>query len=244
MPDMNGFEVLSKLKSSSTTINIPIIFLTSMANPEDEERGLTLGAVDYITKPINKSVVKARINTHLKMSDYIHTIEKLCKMDALTGLANRRGFDDRIALEWGRAFRTKTPLGLIMVDIDFFKLYNDTYGHPQGDVLLKVIAGVLNRTLNRSSDFTARWGGEEFMVLLPGTELDGTVKVAEQIRENFKNVVVLCSDGTKTSATVSLGASSVIPGEGEVNSIPEYIEKIDKLLYMAKDKGRDQVCSS
>jgi diguanylate cyclase (GGDEF)-like protein len=240
MPEMSGFDVLLKLKDSPVTIDIPVIFITGLDNAEDEEKGLSLGAVDYIIKPFHKSVVKARINTHLKMSDYIHTIEKLCLLDALTGLSNRRGFDSRMSVEWGRALREKKNLGLIMLDIDKFKVYNDTYGHPQGDILLKTIAEILNKTLNRSADFVARWGGEEFMVLLPDTDRDGTHKIAEHIRANIKNAVVPCADGTETSATVSLGANSVIPGEGEIAA--EFIAEVDKLLYTAKKNGRDQVC--
>jgi len=107
MPDMNGFDVLLKLKNSAATMNIPVIFLTGLSNAGDEEKGLSLGAVDYITKPFNQSVVKARIKTHLKMVEYVRTIEKLCMLDALTGLSNRRGFDTRMDVEWGRAYRKK-----------------------------------------------------------------------------------------------------------------------------------------
>ncbi|MDR1838745.1 MAG: diguanylate cyclase [Treponema sp.] len=241
MPDMNGFEVLTKLKNSPTTINIPVIFITGLDSAENEERGMLLGAVDYITKPFHKSVVKARIDTHLKMSDYIHTIEKLCMMDALTGLPNRRGFDDRISVEWGRAHREQTPLGLIMIDIDFFKKYNDTYGHPQGDVLLRAVAGVLGNTLNRASDYASRWGGEEFVVLLPDTDIKGTCNIAEQIRMNIKNTKVQFADGTDTSATVSLGATSIIPYDGD--TIENFFNYVDKLLYLAKESGRDKVCA-
>jgi len=238
MPKMNGFEVLTKLKNSPATINIPVIFITGLDSAEDEEKGMLLGAVDYITKPFHKSVVKARIDTHLKMSDYIHTIEKLCMMDALTGLPNRRGFDDRISAEWGRAHREQTPLGLIMVDIDFFKKYNDTYGHPQGDVLLKAVANTLGNTLNRAADFVSRWGGEEFVVLLPDTDIKGTYNIAEQIRINIKNTKAQFADGTDTSVTVSLGVASVIPSDDD--TIENFINQVDKLLYMAKESGRDQ----
>jgi diguanylate cyclase (GGDEF)-like protein len=241
MPDMNGFDVLTALKGSPDTINIPVIFITGLVNADDEERGLTLGAVDYITKPFHKSVVKARIRTHLRMSDYIHTIEKLCLLDALTGLTNRRGFDNRMNVEWGRAQREKKSLGFIMLDIDRFKIYNDTFGHPQGDELLKAIAGVLNSTMNRSSDFSSRWGGEEFAILLPDTDLEGTKKIAEQIRVNIQNTIVPSPDGTHTSATVSLGVASIIPGASD--TIQEFIALADKLLYTAKKNGRNQVCS-
>ena len=241
MPDMNGFDVLVKLKDSAATMDIPVIFLTGLSNAGDEEKGLSLGAVDYITKPFNQSVVKARIKTQLKMVEYVHTIEKLCMLDALTGLSNRRGFDNRMDVEWGRAYREKKMLGLIMLDIDKFKVYNDTYGHPQGDILLQAVAEVIGKTLNRPADFAARWGGEEFMILLPDTTREGTVNIAEQIRVNIKNTIVPCADGIKTSATVSLGADSIIPDDGNLPA--DLIADVDKLLYAAKNSGRDRTCS-
>jgi len=241
MPDMNGFEVLIKLKDSATTMNIPVIFITGLSNAGDEEKGLSLGAVDYIAKPFNQSVVKARIKTQIKMIDYIRTIEKLCMLDALTGLPNRRGFDTRMNVEWGRAYREHKTLGLIMLDIDKFKMYNDTYGHPQGDILLQTVAEVISKTLNRTVDFVSRWGGEEFMVLLPGTDMEGTINIAEQIRINIENTVVPYANGINTSTTISIGADSIIPGEGDTTA--DFIAGVDKLLYTAKRNGRNQTCS-
>jgi diguanylate cyclase (GGDEF)-like protein len=241
MPDMNGFDVLVKLKDSAETMNIPVIFITGLSNAGDEEKGLLLGAVDYITKPFNKSVVKARIKTQLKMLEYIHTIERLCMLDALTGLPNRRGFDTRMNVEWGRASREKNSLGLIMLDIDKFKIYNDTYGHPQGDILLQSVADIISKTHNRSTDFASRWGGEEFIVLLPDTDLEGTINIAEQIRINIMNTFVQCADGTSTSTTVSLGAVSTVPSDKD--SAAGFIAEADKLLYAAKKNGRNRVCS-
>jgi diguanylate cyclase (GGDEF)-like protein len=241
MPDMSGFDVLVRLKNSAATMNIPVIFITGLSGAVDEARGLSLGAVDYITKPFNKSIVKARIKTHLKMSEYVRTIEKLCMLDGLTGLPNRRGFDTRMNAEWGRAYREKRPLGLIMIDIDNFKVYNDTYGHQQGDLLLLAIAEVLTRTLNRQTDFASRWGGEEFIVLLPETDIDGTCKIAEDLRINARNTLIPSADGTNTSATISLGAISLIPGEND--SSTNFIAEADKLLYNAKRTGKDRVCA-
>jgi len=257
MPDMSGFDVLVKLKDSNITMNIPVIFLTGLDNVEDEEKGLLLGAVDYITKPFNKSIVKARISTHLKMSNYIRTIEKLCMLDALTGLSNRRGFDMRFEAEWGRAFREKKPLGIVMIDIDNFKKYNDTFGHPQGDILIQAISEVLRGTVNRSSDFSARWGGEEFLALLPDTDISGTIKKAEQIRKNVTEIklqtgnVKLNPDSPektpsdiwdKPFATISLGVCSKIPVEGD--NPADFLNEADKLLYSAKKNGKNQVCSA
>jgi len=241
MPDMTGFDVVIKLKSSSKTMGIPVIFITGLNNVEDEEKGLTLGAVDYITKPFNQNLVKARIKTHLKMSDYIHTIEKLCMLDALTGLPNRRGFDTRIEAEWGRAFREKKSLGLIMLDIDNFKHYNDTYGHPQGDNLLQAIGSILSKTLHRSSDIAVRWGGEEFCIILPDTDMIGTLNVAEQVRTTVMELSISNTENIKTSVTVSLGANSKIPDDGEL--VADFIEEIDKLLYKAKKSGKNKTCT-
>jgi diguanylate cyclase (GGDEF)-like protein len=241
MPDMTGFDVVQKLKSSVKTMGIPVIFITGLNNVEDEEKGLTLGAVDYITKPFNQNLVKARIRTHLRMSDYVRTIEKLCMLDALTGLPNRRGFDTRMETEWGRAFREKQPLGLIMLDIDNFKRYNDTYGHPQGDNLLQVIGSILKNTLHRASDIAVRWGGEEFCIILPDTDLQGTEKIAEQVRINVMETTVSHADDIKTSVTVSLGANAKIPDDGE--PVNDFIEEVDKLLYKAKKSGKNMTCT-
>ncbi|MCL2441359.1 MAG: diguanylate cyclase [Treponema sp.] len=240
MPDMSGFDVLLKLKDTAATMNIPVIFITGLSDAEDEEKGLSLGAVDYIKKPFNQTIVKARIQTHLKMADYVKTIEKLCMLDALTGLPNRRGFDSRIEAEWGRSHREKKKLGLIMLDIDNFKIYNDTYGHPQGDILLQTIAEILNKTLHRASDIAVRWGGEEFCVLLPDTDIEGTYKIAEQIRKNIMDTPITCLSNKEISVTVSLGACSIIPGDND--KIADYISEVDKLLYIAKKNGKNQTC--
>ena len=242
MPDMSGFDVLIKLKDSPATMNIPVIFITGLSGAGDEEKGLTLGAVDYIAKPFNRSIVKARIKTHLKLSDYVRMIEKMCMLDALTGLSNRRGFDERMNAEWGRAYREKKQLGIIMLDIDKFKVYNDTYGHPQGDLLLRAIADVLKDTANRSTDFVSRWGGEEFVLLLPDADTSGAASIAEQIRINIKNTVVPYIDGTNTFATVSLGVCSIIPDMND--TVAGFIERVDRLLYTAKRTGRDRFCIS
>jgi len=241
MPDMSGFDVLTKLKNSAVTMNIPVIFLTGLNNAADEEKGLSLGAVDYITKPFNKAIVRERIKTHTKMYDYIRTIEKLCMLDALTGLSNRRGFDTRMEAEWGRAHREKKTLGLIIIDIDNFKKYNDTYGHPEGDNVLQAISVMLIKTIHRSSDFIARWGGEEFCVLLPDTDLEGTYNIAEQIRCNVMKITTPHIDGKSTFITVSLGANSIIPGDNDLAA--NFIDEVDKLLYAAKRKGKNMTCS-
>lgn len=242
MPDMDGFEVLVTLKSSDLTRSIPVIFITGLASTEDEEKGFFLGAVDYITKPFKGSIVKARVKTHLQMLGYIRAIEQMGMLDPLTELPNRRGFNSRLQAEWGRAVSEKTPISVLMVDIDKFKDYNDTYGHPQGDILLQAFAEVLMNTLMRKTDYAARWGGEEFIVLLPNTDLNGALTVAESVRANTEANIVPCLDGANTFVTVSVGVCTKCPTV--FDSVVDFISEADKALYAAKRSGRNRVCSS
>ena len=242
MPGMSGFDVLSKLMESSDTRMIPVIIISGLDYEGEEEKGLLLGAVDYVAKPFKQSVVLARIKTHLKIVEQMRIIEKLSMMDTLTNIPNRRSFDRRIEAEWGRAIREKTPISLLMADVDRFKLFNDNYGHQQGDVALKTVAGVITSTLKRSSDMAARWGGEEFAILLPNTPLEGALTIAEQIRENLENTLVPnIGDYPSLRITVSLGAASTIPTIE--SSFPKFFEQADKALYAAKAAGRNRVCS-
>ena len=238
MPDMTGFEVIEKVKESEITARIPVIFITGLSNDEDEERGFFLGAVDYITKPFNKAIVKARVNTHIKIIDQMRTIEKIGLVDMLTKIANRRGFEERLKVEWNRALREKTPISILVMDIDKFKNYNDTYGHQQGDIALKTFADTASKSLMRGVDFAARWGGEEFVILLPGTNIDGAAEIAERVRKNIEAVVIPTDDGTKTKITVSIGVNSIIPTTN--NLTKDFIEKADQALYKAKESGRNR----
>jgi len=239
MPEMSGFEVITRLKASESTDRIPVIFITGLTSVDDEEKGFFLGAVDYIAKPFNKSIVKARVNTHIKIIDQMRTIENIGLIDPLTKVSNRRGFENRLNLEWCRAQREKTPVSFLIMDIDKFKTYNDTYGHQQGDIALKTFAETASKALLRSVDFAARWGGEEFVVLLPGTGSDGAAEVAERIRERIESKVINTDDGDETRITVSIGVNSVIP---EQDAPPdEFIKKADQALYKAKETGRNRV---
>jgi len=239
MTDMNGFEVISKLKESEHTLNIPVIFITGLTDPADEERGFFLGAVDYITKPFNKSIVKARVDTHIKIVDQMRTIERIGQIDPLTRIANRRGFDNRFAADWGRALREQTPISYIIMDIDKFKKYNDTYGHHQGDIALKAFADTASKTITRANDFLARWGGEEFVILLPNTDIVGAAEVAESIRNNIENLKITTEEGESTSITVSVGVNSVTPVAE--TSATDFMDNADRALYKAKELGRNRV---
>jgi len=239
MPDMTGFEVIAKLKESDATNKIPVIFITGLTSAEDEERGFFLGAVDYITKPFNKSIVKARVNTHIKIVDQMRTIERIGLIDPLTKISNRRGLENRLNAEWGRAYREHQPISIMMMDIDKFKNYNDTYGHQQGDKALREFAQIAVESLLRPVDFPARWGGEEFIILVSDTDIGGAAEVAERVRKNVESSVILTEDGAETRITVSIGVHSVIPG----TELPttDFIEKADQALYRAKEAGRNRV---
>ena len=238
MPDMSGFDVIARLKEDEATSKIPVIFITGLSGAEDEEKGFLLGAVDYIAKPFVKTIVKARVNTHIKIVDHLRTIESIGLIDPLTKIANRRGFENRLAIEWNRSFREQTPISILLMDLDKFKVYNDTYGHQQGDAALKAFAEIASRTPLRGVDFSARWGGEEFVILLPGTGVEGAVTVAERVRKNVEDRVVLTEDGVETRMTVSIGVNTTLPGVA--SSTEDFIKKADQALYKAKEMGRNR----
>ncbi len=240
MPDMSGFDVLVELKESDATREIPVIFITGLASVQDEEKGFYLGAVDYITKPFNNSIVKARVKTHLQTVRQIRTIERLCMIDALTNISNRRSFDQRIHAEWENAHRDGMPLSILMMDVDHFKQYNDLHGHPQGDILLQVLAKKVSLVLARPTDAVFRVGGEEFAVLLPQTSVDEAVKVAETIRATIEATKIpSTSNSPETSTTVSVGVATAIPSSDM--TIADLVKLSDTALYTAKGGGRNRI---
>jgi len=240
MPIMDGYEVIKSLKSSEKTKEIPVVFITGLSNAKSEEKGLALGASDYISKPFSPSIVKLRIHNQIQMLNHFKLIKDLSMTDTLTGLPNRRSFNERLNLEWEHARRDKTTLSIFVFDIERFKNYNDTYGHLQGDNALKAVAHTIMRTINRSIDFIARWGGEEFIVLLPATDLSGALGTAESIRKNVEDTPITCDDGTVTKATVSIGVNSLMSIKG--STVNDFINNADHALYAAKQAGRNRVC--
>ena len=240
MPDMNGFDVLEKLKENDRTKDIPIIFITGKKDSSAEIKGLSAGAVDYVHKPVDESLVKLRVRHQIQLINQFRKIEHLSMSDDLTGLPNRRSFEIRIAEEWDRASREQTSLSVMMIDIDHFKKYNDTFGHTQGDIALKMVAEVLSRVLKRPGDFAARWGGEEFIILLPNTDADGALDVAEEIRELVEDMDIPTPEGNITNLTVSVGVNTRL--QGQSGNIDKFVEWTDMALYAAKNKGRNKVC--
>jgi diguanylate cyclase (GGDEF)-like protein len=242
MPEMDGFEVLAKLKEDPGTKKIPVICITGLDSEDDEEKGLRLGAADYIKKPFKPALVKARISTQMEIVHQMRTIERLGLTDSLTDISNRRSFDDRLEMEWRRAIREKKPLSFLMMDLDKFKHYNDTYGHPQGDALLKAVAKIFSAKAQRPADLPARLGGEEFGVLLPDTGLEAALLIAESIRADVEDLQVPTADGSEmTAVTISIGVVSAVPEEND--SIKDFICSADKNLYAAKTAGRNSICT-
>ncbi len=240
LPDANGFDVLTTLKSMEQSQNIPVIIITGLVNDEDEERGFMLGAVDYIKKPLKNSIVRARVNTQIHIIKQMQTIERLGLIDALTGISNRRAFDTQIRYEWERAIREQSEISMTMLDIDKFKVYNDTFGHPQGDIMLQCVANALSTELKLTTNLLYRYGGEEFSVLLPGTDLAGAVVAAEHMRKSVERAEVFCFNAhCATKATVSIGVATIRPKA--TDRLCNFIEQADHMLYKAKNSGRNRV---
>jgi len=240
MPEMDGYEVLAALKSVEMTRSIPIIFITGLVDAADEEKGLILGASDYITKPFHSSIVRLRVQNQIQFSSQFNIVKALSLSDELTGLFNRRGFDYRLRMEMNRSRREQTPICVIMLDIDDFKEYNDTYGHLQGDAALQATANVIMQTLRRPADFSARWGGEEFIALLPDTDMHGALGVAESIRSSIEDCRIYCTNGDTSKITVSIGLNTYVPGSDL--SVRDFIAGADEALYTAKRSGKNRVC--
>jgi diguanylate cyclase (GGDEF)-like protein len=239
MPDMDGYEVLRRLKESERTQKIPVIFVTAKGEVEDEQKGLEMGAVDYITKPFHPPIVQARVKTQMNLIHKTEMLEKLVSLDGLTNIPNRRHFDEIFEKEWRRAGRNGLPLTLIMCDIDYFKSVNDNYGHAVGDDYLKVVAIRLKSLLERGSDFVARFGGEEFAVLLPETDDEGAVAISEKIRTQIESLGIEHTfSPVSDRLTLSIGAATIVPTKKD-NAV-DLIKAADKMLYNAKEAGRNQ----
>jgi diguanylate cyclase (GGDEF)-like protein len=242
MPDMDGYEVCARLQALPQTRATPIIFITSKDAEEDETRGLDLGAVDYVTKPFSLAIVQARIRTHLELKRIRDRLEQLSLLDGLTGLPNRRHLDEHLALAWSQAQRTATPLSAILMDVDHFKAYNDTYGHQAGDACLQQVAAALAGANRRGADLVARYGGEEFAAILPSTDLAGGVERAEALRAAVEALRLPHAHSSAAPyVTVSLGVARALPPpEGSAERL---LEAADHALYQAKHAGRNRVGS-
>lgn len=243
MPEMDGLEVLSRLKAIDVTSQIPVIFVTGQRDDENEEFALASGAVDFITKPIRPAIVRARARTHLTLKYQSDLLRNVAMIDVLTGAPNRRRFDDALQTEWNRCARDKLPLSLAMIDVDFFKRFNDTYGHQAGDTCLVNVARALRTGLRRPQDLLARYGGEEFVCLLPQTLTEGAARVTDQMLEEVRNLGIAHSTSDAAGiVTISIGLATMQPA-GDCDFL-QLIGQADRALYEAKRCGRNQMVSS
>jgi len=242
MDGMDGLEVCRRLKLDPATADIPVIFITAKREEDDEALGLELGAVDYISKPLNSAIVRARVKTHLTLKLQNDYLKGLASLDGLTGIPNRRAFDVRLAQAWSQACREGGTLSLMMIDIDYFKRYNDHFGHVQGDECLRQVAKAIAQSVNRPYDMAARFGGEEFACVLPETTLQGALILAEKIQARIRQLAN-AHPGSEVSEWVSLsiGVASLQPRVDREPS--ELIALVDQQLYQAKHNGRNQIFS-
>jgi diguanylate cyclase (GGDEF)-like protein len=241
MPSMDGLEVCRRLKADRNTKDIPVILLTDPNNQEAETKALEAGAVDFITKPINPEVARARVYTHLTLKAKSDLLRSLAFVDGLTGVTSRRYFDESLEAEWRRCRRLITPLALLMIEIDNFNKFNDCYGHQAGDTCLQEVAAILKGKIGRSHDLLARYGGDEFACLLPDIYFDGALQKAEtMVRAVRDRAMPHASSETAPIVTVSIGVVVTIPGPDRQPN--ELISIVEAQLHEAKRLGRNQVC--
>ncbi|WP_409524135.1 diguanylate cyclase domain-containing protein [Nitrincola sp. MINF-07-Sa-05] len=240
MPDMDGFEVLRRLKSNNKTKDIAVIIVSALDSPGDEAKGLILGALDYITKPFHPVTVNARVRNILNLENRRKMLEQMANLDGLTGISNRRKFDETLDKAWRHGMRHQLTLAMALIDVDHFKPFNDQYGHALGDEALCRVAHAISGCLNRPFDLCARYGGEEFVLLLPDTDVDGACRVAEKVRAAVQALAIPHAGSSIAEVvTVSIGCATCIPME---DSEPlSLIKAADEMLYLAKNQGRNQI---
>ncbi|WP_028448093.1 GGDEF domain-containing protein [Chitinimonas koreensis] len=239
MPEMSGYEVLIKLRGNPLTADLAVVFISGFTEEENEEQGLQLGALDYVFKPIRPVTVRARIRNYLKLVAQRRELQRLASHDGLTGLVNRRYFDEALALACRQAARRGEPLNLAMIDVDYFKQYNDRYGHPAGDEALRQVARLVQRHARRPDDVAARYGGEEFVLLLPGQPDFGAL--LEALRGEVQALgLEHLSSKVAPCVTISVGAVTATVDEAE-EAAAALLHRADANLYAAKQAGRNRV---
>lgn len=241
MPDLSGFDVIEFLKNDPETMNISVIFITGLANDDDEERGFNLGGCDYIYKPFKSNIVIARVIMHLELIRQRKMLDEIAHIDALTGVNNRRKMDVVLQDEVAANNKENTSLLVAILDIDFFKPYNDNYGHGAGDVALRQVGQALREIFLRPRDFVARYGGEEFVIILPDCDKAGANIMLGNIAQSIKDKMIKHEySSVSEQLTVSVGA--VVVKSSEYSVVANIMKEADTLLYQAKNNGRNQWC--
>lgn len=243
LPDGNGIDLCREIRSNHEfSDNLSIVFMTSHHSNEQEAKGLSIGANDYIYKPVNADVLAARINVQLQQLRKTKLLSHYANVDALTELGNRRAFDNQLQLELKRGEREGVPVSLLTLDIDFFKAYNDNYGHPQGDTCLRDVAAAIKSECRRPSDFAFRVGGEEFSIILYNTPASGALLFAEKLRVALIDKAIPHEYSEVSNlVTMSIGISDTLSGS---YNIVELIASADDMLYKAKQSGRNNAMSN
>lgn len=241
MPGISGHQVIRSLKSDDRTMHIPVIFISAKISADDEKYGLDLGAVDYISKPFHPAIVKARVKNVLREQRNKKLLEQLALVDSLTEIYNRRFYELDVRKLWSASRRDEMPLSVALIDIDFFKSYNDEYGHLSGDDALKIVAQHIKQQLKRPHDVIARYGGEEFVVLLPDTQREDAQRIMTEICLSVEQLQLAhCSSAVSHYVTVSIGGATLTPKDE--TSHEGFIKHVDQFLYQAKAQGRNRVC--
>jgi two-component system chemotaxis family response regulator WspR len=264
MPSVDGFALIQSYREDELVRNVPVIVLSAKDDPKLKAHSFAVGANDYMVKLPDKLELLARVRYHSaahisrlqrdqafrflresqkNLADANIELQKLAALDGLTGIANRRRFDEYMAVEWQRGQRERQPLSLLLCDVDFFKIYNDSFGHLSGDLCLKKTAAVLTEHLKRPADLAARYGGEEFAIVLPDTMLEGALKLANSCVQHLEKLAIESPQAAPFGVvTMSIGVASVVPSPH--SSIEQLIESADRALYAAKKAGRNRVVSA
>jgi len=240
MPDIDGFEVCRRLKGDERTSRIPVVFVTAREEVSDEARGFDVGGVDYIAKPIRPPIVRARVKTHIELKRTRDLLERIASIDALTGIANRRRFDAALSDEWGRAARNGLPFSVAIFDVDFFKQFNDTYGHARGDECLRSIGQAFLSVVHRPGDLVARYGGEEFALVLPDSSAEGVIAMMRHAAAAVRALTIEHSRSA-CGSHVSVSGGAVTAVASSSRRAVDILEEADRLLYQAKQEGRNRV---
>ncbi|MBK1887124.1 GGDEF domain-containing protein [Marinobacter sp. DY40_1A1] len=237
LPDGSGLVFLNELRASERYAYVPVICISASDNTRDIEEAFRHGATDYVLKPFNKTILSSKVSTFIDLKRKTDMLAEAALIDPLTGIGNRRLFNQQLDLEWRRASRQNNTLGLVLIDLDHFKQINDQHGHAQGDLCLQKLAATMNTSFARAGEVVARLGGDEFVALIPGADLQSTVLAANNLIQSIRAECQSCPKRAKTCTpfTISVGCSAIQPSS--LSNAAELVEAADRSLYEAKEDG-------